>query len=163
MNLEWVTIEEFPNYLLSNTGDVVNKNSGRWMSQSQTKQGVVKIGLVRGDRQFTRSVGVMVAEAFVFGKSDLCNTPIHLDGDRTNNRADNLAWRPRWFAWEYAHQFSSVDENAHLGPIRDLESGRRYLDVYEAAIINGLLFKDIRKSLVMGEPTFPTLQHFEMV
>jgi len=163
MELEWKPLHEFPNYLISNHGDIVNATSGRWMSQSKTTQGVVKIGLVRGTRQHTRSVSVMVAEAFVHERDEVCDTVIHLDGDRTNNRADNLAWRPRWFAWEYSHQFSTINENAHIGPIRDIGSGKRYMDVYEAAITNGLLFKDIRRSIVMGDPCFPTHERFEMV
>ncbi len=163
MELEWKPIQEFPNYLISNYGDIVNAHSGRWMAQSKTLQGVPKVGLIKGTRQYTRSVSVLVAETFVRGRDTLCDTPIRLDGDRTNNRADNLVWRPRWFAWEYTHQFSSIDQNAHIGPIRDPETGRRYLDVYEAAIINGLLFKDIRRSIVVGDPCFPTYQRFETI
>lgn len=163
MELDWKPLQDFPNYVISSFGDIVNVTSGRWMSQSNTTQGVRKVGLIKGTRQYTRSVSVLVAETFVSGRDTLCDTPIRLDGDRTNNRADNLAWRPRWFAWEYAHQFSTINENAHIGPIRDIGSGKRYMDIYEAAIVNGLLFKDIRRSIVMGDPCFPTHQRFEMV
>lgn len=163
MELDWVTIPDFPNYVISNYGDIVNVTSGRWMKQSTTSQGVIKVGLIRSSRQFTRSVAVMVATAFVSGRDDICDTPIHLDGNRSNNRADNLAWRPRWFAWRYSSQFSSISESARIGPLRDVGTGRRFMDVYEAAICCGLLFEDIRKSLVMKEPCFPTFQRFEII
>lgn len=163
MDLDWVTIPEFPNYVVSNYGDIVNKKSGRWMVQSITANGVVKVGLVDGTRQRTRSVSGLVARAFVPGHDGICDTVVHLDGIATNNRADNLVWRPRWFAWRYAGQLRSTSSNEHIGPLRSVGEGTRYVDVYECAIHNGLLMEDIRKSLVMGEPCFPTLQRFQMV
>ena len=163
MDYDWVTIPDFPDYLISNHGEVVNKNSGRPISQSTTQKGVVKVGIVRGGTQYQRSVKVLVASAFVPGRDELLNTPIHLDGDPWNNRADNICWRPHWFAWRYTHQFSNVVDNDHLGPLRDIETRFRYLDVYEAAIVNGLLFVDIRKSIVTKEPVFPTFQVFELI
>ena len=163
MDYDWVTIPDFPDYLISNYGEVVNKNSGRPISQSTTQKGVVKVGIVRGGTQYQRSVKVLVATAFVPGRDELLNTPIHLDGDPWNNRVDNICWRPHWLAWRYTHQFSNVTDNDHLGPLRDIETRFRYLDVYEAAIVNGLLFVDIRKSIVTKEPVFPTFQVFELI
>lgn len=163
MEIEWATIPEFPNYLISNEGDVVNKHSGHWLHLSETADGTVKVGLVLGGRQYTRSVKVLVAESFVPGRDDVFDTPIHLNGDRSNCRADNLAWRPRWFAWEYTNQFNSIDENDQLGPLRDIETDERYFTIVECATMNGLLLKDVRKALVMKESVFPTFQRFELV
>lgn len=163
MEMEWVTIPEFPNYLVSSNGDVVNANSGRWLAQSLTQEGVPKVGLVGGSKQATRSIGVLVAEAFVPGRDDVSDTVVHLDGNRENNRAYNLAWRPRWFAHAYYTQLADISESSRIGPLRDSRSGQRYMDVLECAITHGLLMADIRKSLVMGEVVFPTLQRFEMV
>jgi hypothetical protein len=163
MEIEWAVIEEFPDYLISSEGDVVNKHSGRWMHLSETAHGVVKVGLVLSGKQHTRSVKVLVAENFVPGQDEVFDTPVHLNGDRTNNRADNLAWRPRWFAWEYARQFSNITEKERIGPLRDIDNDERYFDIVECATLNGLLFKDIRKALVLKESVFPTFQRFEMV
>lgn len=163
METEWTTLQDFPDYIISNEGDIVNKNSGRWMHLSETTQGVMKVGLVCGGKQHTRSVKVLVAENFVPGQDEVFDTPIHLDGNRRNNRADNLAWRPRWFAWEYARQFSNVTDKERIGPIRDLDNDERYFDVLECATLNGLLFKDIRQGITMQEAVFPTFQRFEFV
>lgn len=163
MEYDWVTVPGFPEYLISNFGEVMNKTSGRTISQSTTQKGIVKVGMVRGGTQFQRSVKVLVANSFVSGRTDVLDTPILLDGNPHNNRADNIVWRPHWFAWRYAHQFSNVVDNDHIGPLRDLESRFRYLDVYEAAIVNGLLFVDIRRSIVTKEPVFPTFQVFELM
>lgn len=163
MEIEWVPIADFPNYLISSHGDVVNRSSGRWMHQSIGTGGVVKVGLVRAGKQHTRSVKVLVAEHFVTGKDEVFDTPIPLDGDRENNRADNLVWRPRWFAWEYARQFSGISDNDRIGPLRDVDTRETYFDIVECATMNGLLFKDIRKAIAMGESVFPTFQRFEFI
>lgn len=163
MELEWVTIADFPEYVISTHGDIVNINSGRWMAQSETREGHTKVGLFRSGRQYTRSVAVLVAEAFVPGRSEVCDTAIHLDGNLQNNRADNLSWRPRWFSYRYSSQFGSVSDNARIGPITDTTTGQRFIDVYEAAISCGLLMEDIRRSIVMEVPVFPTHQRFQMV
>ena len=163
MEEKWSTIDEFPMYKVSNFGEVLNQTTGKLMNLSQTRTGLVKVGMVRGGVQYTRGLSILVADAFVFGRTEIFDTPIHLDGDPWNNRADNICWRPHWFAWRYTHQFSNVVDNDHLGPLRDIETRFRYLDVYEAAIVNGLLFVDIRKSIVTKEPVFPTFQVFELI
>jgi hypothetical protein len=163
MDYDWVPIPDFPEYLISNYGEVVSRKSGRPISQSTTQKGIVKVGMVRDGKQYQRSVKVLVANAFVPGRDEVLDTPVLLDGDPWNNRADNICWRPHWFAWRYAHQFSNVTDNDHIGPLRDIETRFRYLDVYEAAIVNGLLFVDIRRSIVTKEPIFPTFQVFELI
>lgn len=159
----WVPIKEFPSYSISSYGRVVNEDTKRPIKRSFTKQGALKVGLVRGGTQYTRSVTVLVAEAFVEGKTDVFNTPIHLDGDHMNNNAENLAWRPRWFAWQHTRQFTQVDKYKGRGPIREVGKRRVYVDVVDAAIMNGLLFEDIWRSIQINKSTFPTWQQFEVV
>lgn len=161
--LEWMPISEFPDYLVSNLGDVVNGKTGRWIQLSATQRGTTKVGLVHHGKQYTRSVSVLVAEAFVPGRDEIYDTPIHLDGDKTNCRADNIAWRPRWFALAYAQQFNNISDNDRLGPLRDITTDQRYYDIVEAGTLHGLLFKDVRRAIVMKESVFPTIQRFEWV
>lgn len=163
MQLEWLPISEFPDYLVSNQGDVVNGRTGRWIQLSATQKGTTKVGLVSHGKQYTRSVSVLVAEAFVPGRDEIYDTPIHLDGDKTNCRADNLSWRPRWFALAYAKQFDHITDNDRLGPLRDIATDQRYYDIVEAGTLHGLLFKDVRRAIVMKESVFPTIQRFEWV
>jgi NUMOD4 motif len=160
MDEEWKTIDEFPTYQISNFGRVVNQDTGRLIRESITRSNVVKIGLVSGDRQYTRSVKLLVAEHFVDGRSELFDTPIHLDGDPRNNIADNIVWRPRWFAWKYTRQFAEHEPGSERGPIIDLDTNDLYLDMVEAAIRNGLLVHDVWKSIYVKQPTFPTWQNF---
>lgn len=159
MEEKWSTVEEFTMYKVSNFGDVVNQTTGKVLNLSQTRTGLVKVGMVRGGVQYTRGLSILVADAFVFGRTEVFDTPIHLDGDQTNNRADNLMWRPRWFAWKYFRQFT--DSQYHdRGPLVDLETGIWYNTILEASIEHGLLFRDVMRSIGIKEATFPTWQMF---
>lgn len=165
MEVLWVPIEDFPNYLISNFGDVMNEYNGRILNLSRTLDGTVKVNLLHEGFHYTRSVKVLVAEAFVKGQTSRINTPIQLDGNQENNRADNIVWRSRSFALNYARQFNDVLIWQERGPIRDVETGEIYLSIYDAAVVNGLLFQDIWKSLryVPVHKTPPTWQTFEFM
>jgi NUMOD4 motif len=146
-------IEGFPRYQVSNYGRVYNRYTGRRMALSPTNFGILTVGLMRDDgdgyvRQYRRSVKRLVAEAFVPGQTEMFDTPIQLDGDRTNMRSDNLMWRPRWFAWLYIHQFEDPQDWFYSGPIFDITNRIEYENILHAAITNGSLCKDIRFSLL---------------
>lgn len=159
MSEEWRTIEDFPNYMVSDQGQIANRDSGRVVKLSRTRGGLMKVGLVREGRQMQRGVALIVASAFVEGKDDIFNTPIHLDGIPSNNAADNLVWRPRWFAWKFFRQFEEgvVQQNKK---VRDPATGRVYRTMMEAAKAHGLLVHDIWMSVYTGTTTFPTGQTF---
>jgi hypothetical protein len=162
----WCVIDDFPNYEVSSTGLVMNSSTNRIMRTSKNAQGVIKVGLMGMDgRQHTRSVKVLVAEAFVGGRDEVCNTPIHLDLDSNNCCADNLLWRPRWFAYKYATQ--PMYRYYKINPVCEILESEQYGQVYssiqEASMVNGLLMKDILISCHEGKPCFPTAQCFMFV
>ena len=161
MDEEWKHISEFPDYWISNLGKVRNENRDRLVRPSQTKQGALKVGLVRGGKQYTRSLKVLVAEFFVPCNNELFDTPIQLDGDQLNVSSDNLMWRPRWFAWKYHKQMGSIDEYLNTKPVQDAKTGLLYSTIAEAAMINGLLFKEVELSVMNQIPVFPTWHHFK--
>lgn len=156
----WSKIDDFPNYSVSSHGRILNDNNGRLMKESMNGSGVVKVGLVRGGVQYTRSVKLIVADTFIVGRTQEFDTPIHLDGDARNNRADNLLWRPRWFAWKHTRQFVDITPQHTRGPIVDLHTELWYQHMLEAAVIHGLLVIDIWKSIQSRKETFPTWQVF---
>lgn len=160
----WAPIPNFPLYQVSSLGWVVNINSGRFLSQSMNKTGVVKVGLVNTiGVQVSKSVKLLVADAFVPGKTEEFNTAIHLDGFTEHNEANNLRWRPRWFAWKYGVQFSRPQVYFSEGPLYDGGTSERYNDIYEAGVRNGLLFHDIWLSVHTKKPVFPTWQQFALL
>lgn len=163
MKVEWVVSDEFPNYTISSEGDVVNQRTGKLVHKSYTQQGGVKVNLIVNGFVHTKSVTRLVAECYVLGRDEIFDTPIQLDGDYRNTRVENIVWRPRWFAWKYKRQFSDISKTHRKGPIFDTKTRSRYADVYEASITHGLLFKDVWRSIHLGEPVFPTWQKFELV
>jgi hypothetical protein len=159
----WHELDEFPDYAVSNLGQIHNIKTGMPRKTSMNQFGIVKISLYQGRELITRSVAVMVAEAFCDGQTEFFNTPIHLDGDRENCRADNLMWRPRWFAVQYHRQFHNEEfHNANVH-IVDVDSGKEYYSVKEACMDLGLYYNDIYRSYVHGRPVPFTHQEFELV
>lgn len=163
MRERWDTLDEFPDYAVSDLGDVVNIKTGMPRKTSINQQGIVKISLYQGRELITRSVAVMVAEAFCDGRTEFFNTPIHLDGDRENCRADNLMWRPRWFAVQYHRQFQSPEFHASDVCIMDIDTGKEYDSVKEACMDLGLYYNDVYRSYVHGTQIPLTRQEFKLV
>ena len=143
---EFRVIPEFPRYSVSNYGRVRNERTGRIMAESPNQFGDFSVGLTDGHGQFRRSVRLLVARAFVEGEDSKFNTAMLLDGNKRNLRADNIVWRPRWFAWEYTRQFNSDYTWYESGPIID-DYGVEYETVFSAAVTNGELCVDIYQSL----------------
>lgn len=155
MEEEFRIIEGFENYFVTNYGRVVNHYTGREMTLSPTTYGDLSVGMYRDGYQYRRSVKGLVARAFVPGEDDVNDTPILLDGDRENLRATNIAWRPRWFALKYVRQITNPYQWQFSGPILDVTHRIEYQNIMEAAIINGELCTDIRRSIIEGRRVFP--------
>jgi hypothetical protein len=164
----WAQIHEFPNYEVSRTGEVRSIKTGRLIATSRTQQGAVKVGLIDYDNvQRTRTVKVLVAEAFVDGHNHIFNTPIHRDGNQENNHAENLCWRPRWFAWKWKREqadLASGDfEHYYHEPIFEVVQQKYYEHVAHAAMECGCLPWDIFKSANKLERVFPDGLQFRFV
>ena len=84
----WKVINDFPNYEISNFGNIRNKT--KLLKIVPNKQGYNIVVLCNGIRK-TINVHRLVAAAFVPNPE---NKPCvdHIDGDRANNHADNLRW-----------------------------------------------------------------------
>jgi len=156
----WMPIELFDDYSVSNFGRVRSDKSGRILSLNENQFGVVQVGLMRDGVQYHRSVPLLVAKSFIIQPSGPFDTPINLDGDRTNNHVDNLVWRPRWFAVKYNRQFRYPYENPILVPVVDLKTGEVSENSFEAAKRYGLLEQDLVLSILNRTYVWPTYQEF---
>lgn len=162
MEEEWVIIEAFPNYSISNYGRVRTNFSGRILVTYQNQSGLLQVGLMHNGQQKHRSVPLLVAKGFIPQDEELFDTPINLDGDRLNNCVDNLAWRPRWFAIKYHQQFSLPYPNAINFPIEDIKTGELTANSFECAKRYGLLERDIVLSIHERTYVWPTYQIFRV-
>lgn len=163
MEERWKVIEHFPDYSVSDQGRIRANKSGRILVLSENQFGLLQVGLMREGIQYHRSVPLLVAKAFLPEISGPFDTPINLDGDRHNNRLENLTWRPRWFAVKYNQQFKYPYENPILTPVIDLKSGEISENSFAAAKRYGLLEKDLVASIFTRTYVWPTYQEFGIV
>lgn len=160
---EWRPIPSFPGYSVSESGHVRNDETGRYLTLLVNQSGTVNVGLTKKCVQYKRSVALLVANAFLgFPIHDSFDTPIHLDGDRLNNNAWNLTWRPRWFAAKYIQQFTEPSLAAER-PVQEVETGEKFYSHWEAAFAYGLLAIDVLMGARDQTEVWPTKQHFRLI
>ncbi len=164
MRVQWHELDDFPDYAVSELGDITNIKTGMPRKLSINGQGIVKISLYNRSRQLiTRSVARLVAEAFVpRPDADTFDTPIHLDGDQRNCRADNLVWRPRWFAIKYHKQFRNPEFHIARGTFIDIDSEEVYDSIKDICVRNGVFWQDVIKCVTEETFVFPTYQKFRL-
>jgi hypothetical protein len=157
---EWREIVGFSGYSVSDAGAVQNDETGRLMRTYRNTRGIETIGLMHRGVQHKRSVAVLVADAFIrTARSIHFNTPINLDGDRSNNRVTNLAWRPLWFAQRYHSQFK-IGPQGFACPVQNLHTQEIYPTSWDAAINLGLLERELVMSILDRTYVFPLYQTF---
>lgn len=161
MQEEWREIAMFPGYSVGESGSVRNDETDRLLVPQVNQHGIVHVGLTKNKTQHRRALSILVAEAFIVRPGFAYNTPINLDGDRHNNRADNLLWRPRWFATKYFQQFQQTHP-CFSRKVRNLDTGEVFDTSWQAALTLGALDRDIAFSIVSGSIVPIILQHFSL-
>lgn len=159
---EWVGVEGFPGYSVNPLGQVQKDSTGRVMQVRLNQYGVPYVGLMKEGRrhQCVRSLPRLVAEAFIPQPNEVFDTPINLNGNRSDCRVENLMWRPRWYAIYYVNQFTDRYDNAIDVPVRDAETDEEYPNSLVAACTNGLLEREVVLSILNNTLTWPTFQRF---
>jgi hypothetical protein len=144
----WLSIDEFPRYSVSDQGRVRNDDTGRILATTINQAGVVMVGLTRDGRQYKRGVAKLVADRWLphHGSDDIFTVPMHLDGNRRNNAANNLLWRPRWYAAKYLNQFERYRPPFVNCPIIETQTGAIFENSWEATITYGVLETHVAQS-----------------
>lgn len=158
----WEPIPEFPGYSVSEKGEVRNDDTDRVLTPTPNQHGVAQVGLMKDRVQYKRGVALLVAQAFVEQPADTFNTPINLNGDRMDNHADNLMWRPRWFAITYHRQFHN-DLRGFRRPIEEINTGEEFETSWDAAVKYGLIDREIMLATLNRTYVWPTYQEFRVI
>lgn len=137
---KFIPIEGFSDYAINDKGEVFSIRMERLITPQTNRTGVVNVVLRQEGKQYCRSVAVLVARHFLTPdpREDM-NTLIHLDGDRSNVAANNLAWRPRSFAVRYHKQFVTPPLGRLNRPLQIEETGEVFPNSFELAKAYGLL------------------------
>jgi hypothetical protein len=91
MPREWRLIDGFERYAVSSDGLVYSLITKRVLSPGWQTGGYLFVGLRRDARGHNRKVHVLVAEAFI-GPRPKGLVINHIDGDKLNNRVENLEY-----------------------------------------------------------------------
>lgn len=160
---EWCPVQDFPGYSVNTLGHVKKDSTGRCLHTRLNQYGVPYVGLMKGWKQCVRSLPRLVAMTFIPQPNDIFDTPINLDGLRSNCRVDNLMWRPRWYAVLFNNQFTDRYDNPIDVPVRDAETDEEYENSFDAASKNGLLEREVVLSILNNTLAWPTYQRFVVV
>lgn len=90
--MRWKQIEGYEKYSVSDTGLVRNDLTGKTLIPFVTKKGgYLRLNLTENGKQKKHLVHRLVAQAFVPNPNNL-ETVDHINGDKTDNRVENLQW-----------------------------------------------------------------------
>ena len=87
--MRWRSLDEFPDYIVSESGYVAR--GAILLKQTPDRDGYLLVNLRKPGKRRMAKVHQLVLEAFVGPKPKGLETR-HLNGKRTDNRLENLAW-----------------------------------------------------------------------
>lgn len=152
----------FPGYSVGEHGEVRNDATEKTLTQCKNFRGHHYVGLVARGKQYKRAVSVLVANAFILSARSLeFNSTIHLDGNKSNNFASNLAWRPHWFAIQYTEQFK-IGPQGFARPVQEIKSEEVFPTSWDASLKYGILEREIVFSIMRRNFVWPTFQTFRL-
>lgn len=146
----------YPGYNVSNRGrisKVIDPSGGvRYVPISINQHGHRFVPLRKPNGKLSqRVVNKLVASCFLPPEPNhIMESVIHIDGYRGHLNAENLAWRPRWFATKFHNQFNKTPDFPEDGPIRDTTTGEVYNNVRHVALTFGVLMADIYSAAEAG-------------
>lgn len=92
MNEVWGEIDGFPNYAVSNYGEIVNIKFGRSLKPRSNSRGYMHVILFNDSIRKEYYVHQLVATVFI-GDFRQGSHIFHIDGDKSNNAVTNLRMR----------------------------------------------------------------------
>ena len=87
----YVNITGYPNYQVSNFGNVKNVKTGRILKPVPDRYGYLKVSLSNGGDISTKSIHKLVASEFLQNPENKACVD-HIDRNRTNNHTSNLRY-----------------------------------------------------------------------
>ena len=87
----WKDIEGFPNYQMSNLGNVWSKKTNRILKPYKTNRGYLTVGFWLDGKKKRLSIHRLVAQAFLTNPQNFPEVN-HINGYKRDNSLNNLEW-----------------------------------------------------------------------
>ena len=88
---EFKIIKDFPNYEVSNLGNVRNIKTGKILKPGIDSHGYYRLSLCRNGNEYKKLIHKLIAEYFIANPYNK-QCVDHIDNDRLNNNINNLRW-----------------------------------------------------------------------
>ena len=117
----WKILKDYPTYMVSNHGDVLNINRNKRLSLSIQKDGYKKVTLTYQGSKTTHLVHRLVGLAFLPNPFNLQEIN-HIDEDKINNFYLNLEWCTQLYnsAYSNAKIFKAISPDGEAVTIHNL-------------------------------------------
>jgi hypothetical protein len=139
---DWVSIEEFPHYLISSYGRVRHQDRTYPRKITINERGfpVILLSSATSPTRYLRQINKLVALAFLSEPTWVDETAVwHIDGDLSNCYYENLRWerRDRVLEWNEMHRRS---EPQYTTPaVMNTDTDTIYKNAYDCAMQEGIL------------------------
>lgn len=132
MNEQWRDIPNYEGrYQVSSEGRVRNARTGRVLRPGLAYNGYYMVRLCKDGYARTQRVSRLVAQAFVPGFAPELQVN-HINGDKTDNSADNLEWCTP--SENQLHRHRVLGQQAHnRKAVQCVETGKVYASITDAA------------------------------
>ena len=102
----WRVVEEFPDYLIDEYGNIFKihgKRKYKMMKSKVDKDGYLYIGLRNNNGRYFRRIHQLVAKAYIKNPNNelIVN---HIDGNKQNNHFTNLEWCDVAYNTKYSYE-----------------------------------------------------------
>lgn len=86
-----IPVAKFEKYIATKDGGIYSLHSNKYLKQAETKDGYLKTTLWKDGKGTTRKTHRFIAETFI---ENIDNKPQvnHINGDKKDNRVENLEW-----------------------------------------------------------------------
>lgn len=126
-NGNFVEIEGFENYMISDIGTIYSKKAKKLISFGEN-HGHLDVKLHLNGKLYQKYVHRLVAEAFIEKPSEEHNEIHHINHCKTDNRPENLMWLTR-----SEHRNLHLESSKARIAIKCLETGKTYKSLLDAA------------------------------